>query len=86
MDGAHDVGEEMRRYPEYAGRANARGWRELGELTRQLAGFPRHLSQHVGGMVISSDPLIDYVPCQPAAWPGATSATGTRTASTTRAW
>ena len=70
MEGAHDVGQELQRYPEYAARANARGWRELGELTRQLAGFPRHLSQHVGGMVISSDPLIDYVPCQPAAWPG----------------
>ena len=58
-------GELARQYPE---RADARGWRELVELAQQLAGFPRHMSQHVGGMVISSEPLIDYVPCQPAAW------------------
>jgi error-prone DNA polymerase len=38
-------------------------------MAQQLAGFPRHLSQHVGGMVISSEPLIDCVPCQPARWP-----------------
>ncbi|MEX2372708.1 MAG: error-prone DNA polymerase, partial [Dehalococcoidia bacterium] len=46
-----------------------RGWAHLVEMAQQLAGFPRHLSQHVGGMVISSEPLIDCVPCQPAAWP-----------------
>ncbi|TAJ21301.1 MAG: DNA polymerase III subunit alpha, partial [Dehalococcoidia bacterium] len=45
------------------------GWRYLSEMAHQLAGFPRHLSQHVGGMVISSEPLIDCVPCQPARWP-----------------
>src|SRR5690606_3143842 len=44
-------------------------WRHLSDMAHQLAGFPRHLSQHVGGMIISSDPLIDCVPCQPARWP-----------------
>ncbi len=66
---AKEVGEEIRRYPGTADRAGERGWYDLAELTTQIAGFPRHLSQHVGGMVISSDPLINYVPCQPAAWP-----------------
>ena len=60
--------DEMARHPEFADRLYARGWRDLVELAQQLAGFPRHLSQHVGGIVISSEPLIDYVPCQPAAW------------------
>ncbi len=46
-----------------------RSWRLLSEMAHQLAGFPRHLSQHVGGMVISSEALIDCVPCQPARWP-----------------
>ena len=69
MDGS-GVAEELERYPEYAARAGERGWRELADLTRQIARLPRHLSQHVGGMVISSEPLIDSVPCQPAAWPG----------------
>ncbi|GMU41046.1 MAG: error-prone DNA polymerase [Chloroflexota bacterium] len=49
--------------------AEDRAWRYLAEMAQQLSGFPRHLSQHVGGMVISSDPLIDCVPCQPARWP-----------------
>ena len=65
---AGETGEEMSRTPGTADRADARGWRELAELAVQLAGFPRHMSQHPGGMVISSEPLIDYVPCQPAAW------------------
>ena len=46
-----------------------RAWETLSEMAHQMAGFPRHLSQHVGGMVISSEPLIDCVPCQPARWP-----------------
>ena len=70
FDSAADVGQEIERYPEYAARAEARGWRQLSEISQQLAGMPRHLSQHVGGMVISSEPLIDCVPCQPAAWEG----------------
>ncbi|MDA0301448.1 MAG: PHP domain-containing protein [Chloroflexi bacterium] len=49
--------------------AEDRAWAILSEMSAQLAGFPRHLSQHVGGMVISSEPLIDCVPCQPARWP-----------------
>ena len=50
-------------------RIGTRGWAELIEIANEIEGFPRHMSQHVGGMVISSDPLIDCVPCQPAAWP-----------------
>ncbi|MFN8585250.1 MAG: error-prone DNA polymerase [Dehalococcoidia bacterium] len=68
-DGISQLPDELARHPEFADRREAQGWRDLAELSQQLAGFPRHLSQHVGGMVISSEPLIDYVPCQPAAWP-----------------
>ncbi len=32
------------------------------ELSRQLIGFPRHLSQHVGGFVITAGPLEEVVP------------------------
>jgi error-prone DNA polymerase len=39
----------------------------LIQLTTQLLGFPRHLSQHVGGMVISQRPLCDIVPIENAA-------------------
>ena len=34
------------------------------------AGLPRHQSQHPGGMVISTQPLIDLCPIQPAAMEG----------------
>ncbi len=36
-------------------------------LTRELIGFPRHLSQHVGGFVITRDRLDELVPIENAA-------------------
>ncbi|WP_408022365.1 error-prone DNA polymerase [Spiribacter insolitus] len=39
-------------------------------LTRELLGFPRHLSQHVGGFVISRGPLSELVPTENAAMAG----------------
>jgi error-prone DNA polymerase len=44
----------------------------LVTLVGQLVGFPRHLGQHVGGMVMAKDDLRDLVPIQPAAMPGRT--------------
>ncbi|MEQ1438957.1 error-prone DNA polymerase [Fontimonas sp. SYSU GA230001] len=38
-------------------------------LARSLIGFPRHLSQHVGGFVISDAPLHELVPVENAAMP-----------------
>ncbi|HEX4927088.1 MAG TPA: error-prone DNA polymerase [Burkholderiales bacterium] len=41
-------------------------WFELAQLLR---GFPRHLSQHTGGFVISRGPLCELVPIENAAMP-----------------
>jgi error-prone DNA polymerase len=41
-------------------------------LVESLIGFPRHLGQHVGGMVMTRGRLTDLVPVQPAAMPGRT--------------
>jgi len=41
-------------------------------LVRELLGFPRHLSQHVGGFVISNGPLSELVPVENAAMPDRT--------------
>ncbi len=41
-------------------------------LLQQLLGFPRHLSQHVGGFVISDRDLSTLVPVENAAMPGRT--------------
>ncbi len=38
-------------------------------LVRELIGFPRHLSQHVGGFVIANAPLHELVPVENAAMP-----------------
>ncbi|UXY15377.1 error-prone DNA polymerase [Chitiniphilus purpureus] len=46
--------------------------RLLVALVGQLRRFPRHLSQHVGGFVISSGPLARLVPIEPAAMDGRT--------------
>jgi len=43
--------------------------RQLLDLTETLVGFPRHLSQHVGGFVISRGPLTELVPVENAAMP-----------------
>jgi len=41
-------------------------------LVAELIGFPRHLSQHVGGFVISDGPLDELVPIENAAMPDRT--------------
>jgi len=41
----------------------------LARLAEDLAGFPRHLSQHVGGFVIARGPLAELVPVENAAMP-----------------
>jgi error-prone DNA polymerase len=46
--------------------------RRLLTLVDALVGFPRHLSQHVGGFVISHTPLCRLVPIENAAMPGRT--------------
>ena len=39
------------------------------DLAGELIGFPRHLSQHTGGMVITKSPLSEVVPIENAAMP-----------------
>jgi error-prone DNA polymerase len=73
---AVDVYEASRdaspRMEETLGKLRARSprWRALAELLPEIAGLPRHISQHPGGMVISTTPLIELCPVQPAAMEG----------------
>ena len=46
--------------------------RRLLYLVREIIGFPRHLSQHVGGFVISNAPLHELVPVENATMPDRT--------------
>jgi error-prone DNA polymerase len=61
------VGDELAGVP---GAHTGPRWDAFRELTREIAGLPRHVGQHPGGMVISTRPLIDLVPVQPAAMAG----------------
>jgi len=45
-------------------------WAWLARLAAEAYGLPRHLSQHSGGMVIATRPLIDCCPVVPAAMEG----------------
>jgi error-prone DNA polymerase len=67
---ARRVGEELRLVPGFEDKAGSPRWRAFAELTHEIAGLPRHISQHPGGMVISSRPLVELVPIQPAAMAG----------------
>ncbi len=42
------------------------------QLLKQLLGFPRHLSQHVGGFIITEGKLTEQVPIENAAMPDRT--------------
>jgi error-prone DNA polymerase len=55
----------------YGSEKSAQGrWGWLAWLSEQAMGLPRHLSQHPGGMVVSTRPLIDCCPAVPAAMAG----------------
>jgi error-prone DNA polymerase len=46
--------------------------RRIVALTGELLGFPRHLGQHVGGMVMTRGPLCEMVPIENASMEGRT--------------
>jgi error-prone DNA polymerase len=50
--------------------ARSTRWRWLARLVEEAYGLPRHLSQHSGGMVVSTRPLIDCCPVAPSAMEG----------------
>jgi len=64
----NDIEDEVESTP--AARGGSPRWQALVRLARQAAGLPRHQSQHPGGMIISTQPLIDLCPIQPAAMEG----------------
>jgi error-prone DNA polymerase len=51
---------------------NDRTVRQIVNIAGELLGFPRHLSQHVGGMVMTRGPLCELVPIENAAMPDRT--------------
>jgi error-prone DNA polymerase len=64
------VGEELAKLPDAGAKRASPRWRVFAELCGEIGGLPRHVSQHPGGMVISTRPLVELVPVQPAAMEG----------------
>ncbi|MHB8737623.1 MAG: DNA polymerase III subunit alpha [Candidatus Dormibacteria bacterium] len=54
----------------YRGALGSLPWDTLIGLCEQLCGHPRHLSIHVGGMLVTGEPLVDMVPVERATMPG----------------
>jgi len=65
-----EIREEMARLPHYRDKLGSPLWGHLADLVEEIARFPRHISQHVGGMVISSKPLVELVPLEQSAMEG----------------
>jgi error-prone DNA polymerase len=64
------VREELARLPDAETKLASPRWRAFSDLCGEIGGLPRHVSQHPGGMVISTRPLVELVPVQPAAMAG----------------
>jgi error-prone DNA polymerase len=47
-----------------------KSWHQFLELCREVIDFPRHLSIHNGGMLVTGEPLVDIVPVEPATMEG----------------
>jgi error-prone DNA polymerase len=67
---ADGVAREMERLPEYRAKLDAPLWRDLATMCQQIMGLPRHVTQHVGGMVLSARPLQEFVPLEPTRMAG----------------
>jgi error-prone DNA polymerase len=73
--GANDVEQDLAGVEEFRPYFDAQNstrpvWQEFVSLCRKIYDFPRHLSIHNGGMLISSCPLTDIVPLEKATMPG----------------
>ena len=45
-------------------------WQQFIEVLQQIEGTPRHLGIHVGGMLVTGEPLVDVAPVERATMPG----------------
>ena len=45
-------------------------WKQFYEVLQQIEGTPRHLGIHVGGMLVTGEPLVDVAPVERATMPG----------------
>jgi len=69
---AEGIGIDLAEVERFRAQMGHLPWRQLVDLCAAIDGFPRHLSIHSGGMLVTSVPLSDVVPIEPATMPGRT--------------
>ena len=72
VDHLHDRAKLESRFREVGFPPESWLGRQLIKLVEEILEFPRHLSQHVGGMVLTNRPLCELVPIENATMPGRT--------------
>jgi DNA polymerase-3 subunit alpha/error-prone DNA polymerase len=64
---SEDFVREISRLPQLRGTDLSGPWPMILQLAARISGIPRHLSVHPGGVVITPEPICEYVPVQNAA-------------------
>ncbi|HEY2160745.1 MAG TPA: error-prone DNA polymerase [Solirubrobacteraceae bacterium] len=67
---SREVGKDIETAFGGTARGKAGRWEWLARLAAEAHGLPRHLSQHSGGMIVATRPLVDCCPIVPAAMEG----------------
>jgi error-prone DNA polymerase len=68
--GAEGIEQDLAGIEEFSPYLKSMPWQEFTSLCREVYDFPRHLSIHNGGMLVSSCPLTEIVPLEKATMPG----------------
>lgn len=63
--GAHTI-DALMEIPEFREHLQSKAWRHFCSFCAKIADFPRHLSIHVGGMIVTSRPISEIVPLEKA--------------------
>ncbi len=63
---ADDIAPDLAEVAEFSQKMTHLPWQLLLDMCAQIANFPRHLSIHVGGMIVTGEPLAELVPLEPA--------------------
>jgi error-prone DNA polymerase len=59
--GSHAI-ESLKEVPEFKSYLDSTAWKYFCDICTKISDFPRHLSIHVGGMIITPRPIAEIVP------------------------
>ncbi|MCB9502383.1 MAG: DNA polymerase III subunit alpha [Deferribacteres bacterium] len=62
----HNISKTIETHPVFRGLQLDEPWPEIIQLAERINGFPRNISVHCGGVVITPQPIADYIPVEKA--------------------